>query len=403
MRILFVAPRLPFPADTGAKIRTLNILQQLRKFAEVDLVCFSFEHDDAHHINAFRSLNINVHLVKPKKINILNQVYQILFNTTPYTCWKYFSTEMENTLRQLSHGNKYTIVHLDHIHMAVYQQCFPDLPCIVDEHNVEYKILERCGRVEGSAVKRAIYSQQAQKMKLFEQHWLKKMAAVFAVSENDRATISELTGHDKHAFSMFNGVDTDFFNTPGHQEQTDESIVFTGSMDWLPNEDAMLYFDKEILPLIRKLNRHVKLFIIGKSPTKALMDLARKDNRIVVTGRVNDVRPFIENAKVFIVPIRIGGGTRLKILEAMSMQKAVVSTTIGAEGISYTNGTDIVIADTPKDFAQKLLTLLNEPGQREALGTKARELVCKTYDWHIVGEKLKNVYTRVLHERTIKR
>lgn len=397
MKILFIAPRLPWPADTGAKIRTLNILKQLRKFAEVDLACFSFETDDHDHLSEFKPLGIRVFLIKPKPINVLQQIFHIIFHPQPFSGWKYFSTEMENTLRQLSYNNHYNAVHIDHIHMAHYKQCFPTLPCIIDEHNVEFRILERCAEVERFFLKRLAYITQAKKMKTFETFYVKKAAAVLAVSEDDKKLLETMPHEKDKIFTVFNGVDTGYFNAPFTWPEED-TIVFTGSMDWLPNSDAMLYFEKEILPLVWAKNKHVKLVIIGKSPTRAVLELANKDSRIVVTGRVDDVRPFIEKAKVFIVPIRIGGGTRLKILEAMSMRKAVVSTSVGAEGISYAQGKNILIADTPQQFADEILSLLENYSHCQELGEDARKLVCSTYDWNIVGEKLKNIYQRITHE-----
>jgi glycosyltransferase involved in cell wall biosynthesis len=166
-------------------------------------------------------------------------------------------------------------------------------------------------------------------------------------------------------------------------------------MDWLPNEDAVLYFCREILPLIWQRNNKVKFYIVGKGPTKAIQSLGEKDARIVVTGRVDDVRPLMAKAKVFVVPIRVGGGTRLKILEAMSMKKAVVSTTLGAEGIKYSQGKDILIADQPQDFADHVVRLLKDQVAASNMGEAARSLVCRTYDWHIVGEKLNQIYHEV--------
>jgi glycosyltransferase involved in cell wall biosynthesis len=139
-----------------------------------------------------------------------------------------------------------------------------------------------------------------------------------------------------------------------------------------------------------------KFFIVGKGPRASLKTLANKDNRIVVTGRVKDVRPLIDKAKLFVVPIRVGGGTRLKILEAMSMNKAVVSTTLGAEGIHYTNRNNIIITDHPQDFAKAVLYLLNNKEKALEIGAAGRKLVCEQYDWRIIGEKLKKTYQDVL-------
>ena len=193
-------------------------------------------------------------------------------------------------------------------------------------------------------------------------------------------------------------MDTEYFNTGSrNQTVTEDALVFTGSMDWLPNDDAISYFCQEILPLVWQKNNALKLYVVGKNPSSVVKNLAHKDNRVIVTGRVDDVRPFVERSKIFIVPLRIGGGTRLKILEAMAMGKAVVSTTIGAEGIECKDGINIALADNPDNFAQKIIDLCKNPTLAATLGDNGRQLVCQKYDWTIVGKKLTDIYQEKIH------
>jgi polysaccharide biosynthesis protein PslH len=164
-------------------------------------------------------------------------------------------------------------------------------------------------------------------------------------------------------------------------------LVFTGSMDWIPNEDAMRHFCHDILPLIRRREPDTTLSIVGRAPTPAVQRLAEIPG-VEVTGRVDDVRDYIGKAAVYIVPIRIGGGTRLKIFEAMGMGRAVVSTTIGAEGLPVTDGRDVVIADSPDKFATAVVTLFRDPARRVQLERAARDLVVTHYDWSAVAGQL---------------
>jgi glycosyltransferase involved in cell wall biosynthesis len=193
-----------------------------------------------------------------------------------------------------------------------------------------------------------------------------------------------------------NGVDTAYFKKiEDRKEKIEDAIVFTGSMDWLPNNDAALYFCKDILPLIWQTEPGVKFYIVGKGASAGLTEYAKRDRRIVLTGRVDDVRVFVERSKVFAVPLRIGGGTRLKILEALSMEKAVVSTTIGAEGISHQNGHNIVLADEPGAFAENVVQLLKDPQRCASLGKAGRDLVIEKYEWNVIGSKLKDIYETI--------
>jgi glycosyltransferase involved in cell wall biosynthesis len=180
------------------------------------------------------------------------------------------------------------------------------------------------------------------------------------------------------------GVDTSYF-TPMPGLEGRAHLVFTGSMDWLPNEDGMLYFVRDILPRIRQVEPEVTLSIIGRAPTPAVKRLA-EEHGIEVTGRVDDVRPHVARGDVYVVPLRIGGGTRLKIFEAMAMAKAVVSTTVGAEGLPITPGRDVMIADEPARFAQAVVHLIRDQESRRRIEGAARELVVTKYDWAAVAE-----------------
>jgi len=182
------------------------------------------------------------------------------------------------------------------------------------------------------------------------------------------------------------GVDTEYFS-PAPSAPSGRTLVFTGSMDWLPNEDAMQFFCRDILPLIRAEEPQVTLSIVGRAPTPTVKRLA-DTHGVVVTGGVDDVRPFMQDAAVYIVPLRIGGGTRLKIFEAMSMDKAVVSTTVGAEGLPVVAGEHVVLADEPTAFARAVVGLLRDTDQRARLETAGRALVLERYDWSAVAGAL---------------
>jgi glycosyltransferase involved in cell wall biosynthesis len=176
---------------------------------------------------------------------------------------------------------------------------------------------------------------------------------------------------------------------PGHAH-----LVFTGSMDWLPNEDGMTYFCREILPRIRQAEPEATVAIVGRSPTPAVKKLAETPG-VEVTGRVDDVRPHIARGAVYIVPLRIGGGTRLKIFEAMSMGKAVVSTTVGAEGLPVTPGRDIVLADEPARFAHAVVHLIRDQQTRRGIEAAARRLVVEKYDWSAVAGDFETALMRL--------
>jgi polysaccharide biosynthesis protein PslH len=393
MNILFLAPRLPFPCDTGGKIRTFNILKQIARENHVHLVCFSFEEDDKKYLHEFSQLGVEVSLIPLQDPSVVIKINETLLNPLPYSIAKYNSIRMRQTIKFILKMKEFDVVHVDHLHMAQYKDCFGNLPCFLDEHNVEYRILERCAKVEKSLVKKLLYQEQARKMKDFERAQVRDFQQVFVCSSDDRELLTQLGAEEVNVIP--NGVDTEFFDLSDKKDNLEDSLVFTGSMDWMPNDDGITYFCKEILPLIWEKKNTVKLCVVGKSPSQAVKSLASYDKRVNVTGRVEDVRPYIQSSSIFIVPLRIGGGTRLKILEAMSMRKAVVSTTIGAEGIEHSPA-NIALADTPQDFAQAVVNLLNDPLRIIELGEEGRRLVCEKYDWPIVGQKLNDIYNEVI-------
>ena len=398
MNILFIAPRLPWPLDTGGRLRTFNLFHQLSKIAKMHMVSFSFEARDEEWKKEIEKIGVKVTLVPAQESSVLDRAWDIAFNPWPHSIAKYNKSSMNKVLKDLSISEHFDAMHIDHIHMAHYNEYFNDIPCFLDAHNVEFKIWERCGEVEPNFIKRILYYQQSSKMRTYETFKTKEFKGLFTCSADDKKIFSTITSKNLPIHVIPNGVDT-IFNSPDPDQGTheEEAIVFTGSMNWLPNEDAISYFCSKILPLVWEKKSTAKFYVVGKNPSPVIKELAQRDSRVIITGRVDDVRPYIWRARVSIVPLRIGGGTRLKILEAMSLSKAIVSTSIGAEGIEYTDGQNILIGDTPQDFADKILLVLNDQQKSRKIGINARQFVCEKYDWNIIGKNLKKIYEDSIH------
>jgi sugar transferase (PEP-CTERM/EpsH1 system associated) len=271
------------------------------------------------------------------------------------------------------------------------------LPCpsVLFTHNVESEIWRRHAETRTNPVARALYEQQYARMLRFERRALAKFDRVLVVSAADRDTFARIyPGAIRDVAAVIpTGVDSEFFSpSPTPSAPDARSIVFTGSMDWLPNEDAMLFFCRDVLPAIRAAEPAASLTIVGRAPTPAVRQLASQQG-VAVTGRVDDVRPYLDAAAAFVVPLRVGGGTRLKIFEAMSMGKAVVSTTIGAEGLDVTPGSHLLVADEPGAFAQAVVSVLRDVPLRRHLEQAGRSLVVQQYDWSAVAGSLEHALT----------
>ncbi len=233
-----------------------------------------------------------------------------------------------------------------------------------------------------------------QTMSNAERKYLRTADHVLAVSQTDRDFFCGTVAADKLTV-IPTGVDIEYFQPFGDEEEN--TLVFTGSMDWLPNEDGIFYFVQEVLPKIVQEISTVKLQVVGRKPSPRLQTLATEHpNQVHLTGWVDDIRPYLGRSAVCIVPLRIGSGTRLKIFEAMAMGKAVVSTTIGAEGLPVRHGAELLLADSPEEFAQSVMMLLRDAAARRNLGYAARELVQSKYSWASVAHEFAMALDRAI-------
>jgi len=389
MKILWLNAGLLLPLDKGGKLRTWHVMRHLA--ARHDITYLSFEDPtqtdaDRHGMREVCSRLVTVPRSDPAKgtWRFYADAAGYVVDRAPYAVAKYRSAAYRAMLEELLARDRFDAVVCDFLPPVVNLPGRLPCPCIVFTHNVEAEIWRRHAEQATNPVSKQLLTQQWKRMLRFESAALSRFDLVLAVSEADAATFARLyPGHvDRPVHVVPTGVQTDYFVPTGGAARA--HMVFTGSMDWLPNEDGMTYFCREVLPKIRAAEPDATLSIIGRSPTPAVRKLGEIAG-VEVTGRVDDVRPHIARGAVYVVPLRIGGGTRLKIFEAMSMGKAVVSTAIGAEGLPVTNGRDIVIADEASAFADAVVRLMRDAAARLALEGAARKLVVEKYDWSAVA------------------
>jgi glycosyltransferase involved in cell wall biosynthesis len=287
---------------------------------------------------------------------------------------------MKRAIAEATAPDSFDVVNCDFIAPPGNQPRNLKTPVVLFQHNVEAEIWRRHYEVQQHPAKRLYLYRQWRKMQRFERDACHRVDSVIAVSEADAKMMERDYGVAK-VYDIATGVDIDFFKPANNVTPRPHSLVFTGSMDWLPNEDAMRYFTDEIMPLVKQQIPDVHLTIVGRNPYPSLLELAQRDPALTVTGRVDDVRPYIDDATAFVVPIRIGGGTRLKIYEAMAMEKPVISTTIGAEGLPVYDGAQLLIADDPVTFAEAVVKVLNDSEFATQLGHNAAQLVRQNFGW----------------------
>jgi sugar transferase (PEP-CTERM/EpsH1 system associated) len=394
MQILWLKSDLLLPLDKGGRLRTWHLMRHLARRHEITYLSFADGLADGMSEVAHRIETVPRQEPGKGTLRFYLDAAAHLFDPLPYAVAKYRSRAFRRRLNQLLAEQPFDLIVCDFLFPAVNLPRRLPCPAVIFTHNVESEIWRRHAETR-MGVARQLYRSQHARMLRFEGRIVSRFDGVLAVSDADRSTFARLypgaIAGDVHIVAT--GVDTEFFS-PSPSPPTGRGLVFTGSMDWLPNEDAVTYCCREILPRIRADEPETTLTIVGRAPTPAVRRLAA-DAGITVTGRVDDVRPAMRDAAVYVVPLRIGGGTRLKIFEAMAMGKAVVSTTVGAEGLPVENGEHLLVADEPHLFARAVVRLLRDVQRRRALETAARTLVVERYDWAAVSNSLEDALVRI--------
>ena len=400
MKILWLNSGLLLPLDKGGKLRTWHLMRHLA--LKHDITYLSFAERGQSHADRVGMREVcnaleTVPRTDPAKgtLAFYADAAKHVVAPLPYAVGKYRSAEYAALVRKCLESGGFDVVVADFLPPVANLPRTLAIPSVLFTHNVEAEIWRRHAENASNPFSRALMTQQWNRMLRFERDALSRFDLVLAVSDADSQTFERLyPGALRRPIHVVQtGVDTSYF-TPMPGKDRRAHLVFTGSMDWLPNEDGMLYFVRDILPRIRQAEPDVTLSIIGRAPTPAVKRLG-EEHGIEVTGRVDDVRPHVAQGDVYIVPLRIGGGTRLKIFEAMSMAKAVVSTTVGAEGLPVTSGQDLVIADEPAQFADAVVNLIRDSSARRQIESAARQLVVEKYDWAAVAQDFEDALAAV--------
>jgi sugar transferase (PEP-CTERM/EpsH1 system associated) len=398
MRILVVTTKSPYPLFEGRALRTYNLIRQVARQHEVHLVSFVQTVEDLEGLEHMRSIcgeveGHKLYFTRPRWRLVVDAVIE-LFSSSPLPIVKYRSAAMTAALRARLAAHQYDLVHFDMLHLSEYFSLCGQVPTLLMEHNVESNILARRADTETRPLHKFYLRYQQRKLRRFEAEACRNAGQVVAVSELDARELARMSGrHDIR--TVPNGVDVSYFKQQDDAPRQ-SGLVFVGTFDWFPNADAMRYFVNEVFPLILKVRPDTMLTIIGKhGESAAAAELARHP-QIRLAGLVDDIRPWLQAAAVYVVPLRIGGGTRLKILDALAMSKAIVSTSVGCEGLHVTDGQDIIVADQPDAFARQVLGLLSEGARAQSLGRRGRELVERQYDWRVIADSLLQAYQNTI-------
>lgn len=383
MRILWVKMGGLWPPTSGGRTRSLQIISELSRRHAVTVVTTHGDADDPdglveHLSGCERVISFPYQVPKQDSAAFPITVARSWLSRDPVDLWKWRVPAVRECASGLVGAGCVDVCIADFLFAVANVPLGHVVPTVLFEHNVEYLIWKRLRDLETVAWRRALLGVEWRKLRAREAAACRACDVTIAVSEDDRDRLQALAPTAQITW-IPTGVDTNYFNTNTDAERP-AHLVFSGSMDWHPNEDAVRYFIDEILPLIRAEVPAVTFSVVGRNPSPHLR-AAAADAGVEVTGTLDDIRPAIAEGAICIVPLRAGSGTRLKIFEALAMGKAVVSTTVGAEGLDIESGRHYVAADGSQNFARAVIDLLNDPVRRRAIGAAGRRLVERRYSW----------------------
>jgi sugar transferase (PEP-CTERM/EpsH1 system associated) len=403
MKLLWVKAGGVIPLDTGGKIRSYQILKELARKHQVTLYSYYAEHpNDVHHTleRLFaRVICRPLKLATPRGFAAYVNYARRFLSAYPYSMNRYYRPEIAAEIHSLTQSEGFDAIVCDFLVPARVIPWETPCPKLLFTHNVEATIYRRQYETTENLLLKLAAWREYRRTERAEHRYLGQADHVLTVSDTDRDVFARVVDPSRIT-TVPTGVDLDYFQ-PGNEACQPDTLVFTGSMDYAANEDAMLFFVDEILPRVRSQVPNVSLVIVGRRPSRKVQALAASGQNIQVTGTVDDVRPYIQKGTVYIVPLRIGSGTRLKIFEAMAMAKAIVSTSVGAEGLPVREGVNILIANSPVEFARRVIGLLQHPVELSKLGKAARHLVEQEYGWPTIAIHFESVLRRLTEGRSV--
>ncbi len=402
LELLFLCQTLPFPPDGGVWIRSYHVLRLLAETFDVTALCFertggyrerypTAVEDGVRALGRFGDVQA---FPVPQSRSRLRLVWDHLRSTARrrvYTHYLYESAPFRSRLEQLLGSKRFDLVHCDSLDLAAYLPACGGIPIACVHHNLESDFLRRRARAQRSWIRRRYVDFQAGLTEELERAWASRVGVNVMVSESDRERLRAIAP-EAHSVVVPNGVDVHEFRPEPGQER---GATYVGGIDWFPNQDALDFFCEDILPELRAVEGAMPVRWVG-SASPVQQRYYRERYGVEVTGYVEDVKPFMRDSSCNIVPLRVGGGTRLKILHSWAMGKAVVSTTIGAEGLEAVDGENILIRDDPRAFAEAIVRVERDADLRRRLGQAARRTAETRYSWNVVGAHMRDEYLRLL-------
>jgi glycosyltransferase involved in cell wall biosynthesis len=394
-KVLVITGALPYPLVTGAKIRTFNLLRALAKEFEIELLTVIPSSRDKVLVQKITDAGIRCHGLTRSDSRFMKiwDAMRSCFSSAPYLTRHYTYGAYRKKLINLMSDSSYDVVHCDSISMTGNLRGLDKNRLILTQHNIEQNIWAGYRDHAGGVLQKLFYGNQYRKVKSLEENLDRYYGFVVTVSENDRQMLAESFPEDK-IIVVENGVDPGAYRNDTSPDKR-SGVIFTGSLDWHPNIDGLEWFAEEIYPELMRIMPQCSTTVVGRRPSPAIIAALGDKVGISLYSDVPEIQPYLHSARVMMVPLRIGGGSRLKILEAFAAGIPVVSTSKGAEGLAATSGEDIIIEDNPKRFAEALVQIIQDEKLYQKLSQKGAELIEQRYAWNQVARPLADLWTKV--------
>jgi glycosyltransferase involved in cell wall biosynthesis len=392
VRVLLLTQVLPYPPDSGPKIKTWNVLKYLARQHQVTLVSF-VRGDQSSEVEHLRPYCEAIYTI-PMKRGLIGDglaMLRSLLSNQPWMMVRDDRRAMHQLLSRLASEKPFDIAHADQLNMAQYAQPISGAKKVLDAHNALWLLYKRLANTMRPGPKKWLLERDWRLLKTYEGNICREFDGVLAVSEEDKMALLEASGQTKPITVIPIAVDTHELQ-PVQRLPEANHILHIGTMFWPPNIDGIEWFLHEIFPLIRAERPDIHFDVVGARPPQHLLDLNQQNIGVNVTGYVKDAHPYLQQAGVMIVPLRAGGGMRVKILESLAQGMPVVSTTLGAEGIAVKHGHHLLIADTPEQFAQAVIKILADRSFADFLGKSGRELIERQYDFQVACQSIELAY-----------
>lgn len=402
MKVLWLSQNLPFPPKTGVLQRNYNLIREASTFADVHLVAIVKEDilptfDEAvarRELEKLCATVSTVHLpIERSRGVFLRTVVKSLFTRAPFTANWTESVELRQALRDAVARGPYDFVFFDTISLAPYRDMMQDWPTALNHHNIESHLFDRRIAYETNALKRFYFGIESRKLHDYEAAVAGTFDTNFVVSRLDGERLQSICPAARTTV-LANGVDVDYFKRRAPVSDIERAhLIMVSGMNWFPNRDAAVLMAEKVWPELSRVLPDARLTIVGASPPPQVTELAARDSRVTATGFVDDVRTYMERAQVYLCPMRDGGGTRLKILDALAMEVPIVATEMALEGIDVVPERDVLVANEPGDFVRQISRLVDDPALCERIRQNGRGFVEAHFSWPVIRRHMEEAFS----------